>query len=460
MRSLRSRGERPRWRIRAFWAAFALIGGGMVSAGAGEGYGLLKGHGGPVKGVAISEDGQRVLTASFDYSVGLWDASGTRLRWLDGHEAAANAVAFLPGERALSVGDDFDMILWNLASGEPIRRFEGHEGKIISVAVSPDARLAATAGWDGVVGLWPLEGMGAPRFLEGHDSSVNDVAFSADGTMLFTAGYDGTIRRWSVSRGEEEAVLVRHGFGVNNLVVNEAAGWLAYGAVDGTVRAIELATGESVADVSADRRPILALETDRSGRLLAAGDGQGYIMVVDTTDWNVVRDFRAALDGPIWALDWEPSGRRILAGSITDEAAFWPIDTNGDALFASGPRDFHTPPSEMTNGERQFVRKCSICHTLTPESGRKAGPTLHALFGRPAGAIGDYSYSDALAESDIVWSEETVGRLFEEGPDVFTPGSKMPTQRIVRAEDRHDLIEYLKDNSGPEWAARRGAKTP
>ncbi|MDT8344114.1 MAG: c-type cytochrome [Thermohalobaculum sp.] len=419
-----------------------------VSGAAADGYLRLAGHGGPVKGVAISPDGSRMLTASFDTSVGLWDAqSGQLVRWLEGHEAAANAAAFLPDGRALSVGDDFDMILWDLGTGTVLHRFEGHKGKLIAVEPSPDGRLAATSGWDGLVGLWPLDG-GAPRFLAGHRANVNDAAFSPDGRTLYTASYDGTIRRWDVASGTEEAILVSHGFGVNHLVLNAAAGWLAYGALDGAVRAVDLATGAQIADLTADRRPILALAADASGRYLAVGDGEGYVMVIDSADWSILRDFRAALTGPIWALAWEPGGARVLAGGISDEAALWPVDADGDALFADGVRAFHRPPSEMPNGERQFVRKCSICHTLTPDGGRKAGPTLHGLFGRRAGTVAGYSYSAALEGSQIVWTEETVARLFAEGPDVVTPGSKMPVQRIARAEDRRDLIAYLRDNTG------------
>lgn len=457
-------GERPLWPrtvalARSIVVAFAAFGVPPIpfALADGAGYQRLEGHGGPIKGVAVSSDGARMLTASFDYSVGLWEsANGQLVRWLEGHEAAVNAVAFLPGDRALSVGDDFDMIMWDLATGTALRRFEGHKGKLIGVTASPDATLAATAGWDGAVGLWPLDG-GAPRFLTGHRANVNDVAFTPDGAKIYTASYDGTVRRWDVSSGTEEAVIVSHGFGVNHLVLDTHAGWLAYGALDGAVRAIDLSTGAQIADLTAERRPILALAADPTGRLLAVGDGEGYVMIIDTTDWSVLRDFRAALSGPVWALAWEPSGRRLLAGGISDEAALWPINADGEALFADGPREFHKDPSQMTNGERQFVRKCSICHSLAPDGGRKAGPTLWRLFGRRAGAIDGYTYSDALTGSGIVWTEKTVARLFSEGPDVFTPGSKMPVQRIAKAQDRRDLIEYLKENTvGAERARTEG----
>ncbi len=443
--------------VRAAVLVLALGLPGAASMAAGDGYLRLEGHGGPVKDIDIAPDGAaragQALTASFDYSVGLWNLGDGRLvRWLEGHEGPVNAAAFLPGaERALSGGDDFDVILWDLESGKALRRMEGHRGKVFHLAVSPDGRLAASSGWDGRIGLWPLEG-GEARWLDGHNGPVNEAKFTADGETLYSASHDGTIRRWDVSAGTQEAVLVRHGFGVNHLVVNEAAGWLAYGAVDGVVRALELATGREIADLTAERRPILALAPGPDGRFLAVGDGHGYIMVIDTADWSIARDFRAAVEGPVWALAWTRDGQRLVAGGIADEAAVWPLSGAADALFTER-RQFHTPPSEMSNGERQFVRKCSICHSLTPDGQRRAGPTLYGLFGREAGTLPGYDYSDALEEADIVWNAETVGKLFELGPHRFTPGSKMPLQQINDLADRRDLIAYLRENTGP--ASRR-----
>jgi cytochrome c len=435
------------------------------AAGADRGYASLEGHGGPVKGVTISPDGRYALTASFDYSVGLWDLRTNMLvRWLEGHEAAANAVAFLPdGRRAVSAGDDLDLILWDLETGRLLRRLEGHRGKLIAVTVSPDGNLAASSGWDGLVGLWALDRESAPRWLKGHCANVNDAKFTADGKTLYTASYDGTIRRWDVASGAMNRIVVEHGFGFNHLVLNEARGWLAYGAVDGAVRAIDLATGAEVADLTADRRPILALAQSPDGRFLAVGDGEGYITIVDTEDWSIDRDFHAAVRGPIWALEYDAGGERLLAGGLADEAVLWPVGGAKDALFSDDQRKFHTPPDEMTNGERQFVRKCSICHTLEPASkpgdARRAGPTLYGLFGRRAGTVPGYRYSDALTGSSVVWDTETIDQLFEQGPDQFAPGTKMPMQRIAELADRRDLIAYLRNNTGPRANGRRASGT-
>ncbi|SLN30425.1 Cytochrome c2 precursor [Pseudoruegeria aquimaris] len=419
---------------------------GAGGAAAQEFY-TLKGHGGPVKGIDVAPEGGAILTASFDNTVGLWE--GGTPRWLEGHAAAVNAVHFLGDGRAASGGDDFAVLLWDLAAGTA-RRLEGHEGKVISLSVSPDAGTLASASWDGSIGLWDLDTL-APRFLTGHGAGVNATVFSPDGSTLYSASTDGTLRVWDVASGQEKRLLLRHGFGINTLVLNASAGWLAYGAVDGGTRIVDAQTGESLADFTLDRRPILAMDLSRDGRLLAVGDGEGYIMIIDTERGRIVNDFKAALRGPVWALRFSEDGRNIHAGGLDDAMYSWPVDAEGDeAAMAAGPRSFLEDPAGMGNGERQFKRKCSICHTLTPDGQRRAGPSLHALFGRPAGSLPGYSYSETLQTADIIWNDETIDALFDLGPDHYIPGSKMPMQRITAQQDRDDLIAYLRSASSEE----------
>ena len=95
----------------------------------------------------------------------------------------------------------------------------------------------------------------------------------------------------------------------------------------------------------------------------------------------------------------------------------------------------------------QVFRACAACHTLGPDDGHRAGPTLHGVFGRRIGAAEGYDYSPALRGMDIVWTPETVSALFEHGPTAYTPGTKMPEQRIGSAEDRAALMAFLAERT-------------
>ena len=422
----------------------------------------LGGHGGPVKGIAFAPAGDRMATASFDYSVVLraWP-SGSEQAVLIGHEAAVNAAAFTPdGRRLVSVGDDGLVLVWPASAAgtgaRPLARLDGHTAKVLQVVVSGDGRLAATAAWDGMIGLWSLDPPSRLALVPGHAGPVNAVAFGARGRALFSAGYDGTIRAWSLPPADDlagfatgvrqERLLVRHGFGINVMALDEAAGRLAFGALDGAMRLIMIADGDGPPGVELDRAPVLALALSHDRRRVAFGNGQGLVTVVDAADGRVAQDFIAA-GGPVWALAFGPGDDALLVGGRENTVAVWPLDPlKRPADDTAAPR---AARKETSNGEGQFIRKCQICHTLGPDTARRAGPTLYGLIGRKVGTVPGYPYSAALAGSSLVWTEETIAGLFTEGPDVLLPGTKMPLQRLTNTRDRDDLIEYLKDATRP-----------
>src|SRR6056297_433914 len=179
----------------------------------------LKGHGGPVMGIAVNHATGQVATASFDNSIGLWQAR-TPI-WLEGHDAAVNTVLFIGDGGLASAADDFSILLWDLErSGHT--RLEGHQGKVMGLALSPDHGILASASWDGSIGIWPLEG-GIPAFLQGHQGPVNAVAFRRDG-RLFSASADGTVRVWNLETGNHR-VLINQGFGINRIALEPERGW-------------------------------------------------------------------------------------------------------------------------------------------------------------------------------------------------------------------------------------------
>ena len=94
---------------------------------------------------------------------------------------------------------------------------------------------------------------------------------------------------------------------------------------------------------------------------------------------------------------------------------------------------------DPTRGE-QIYRRCQGCHSI---DANRVGPRHAGLFGRRAGSLDDYNYSDAMRASGVVWDETTLDQ-FLTAPRKFIPGTKMPFAGIPDAQERADLIAYLK----------------
>ncbi|GAB4518065.1 MAG: hypothetical protein OHK0046_25340 [Anaerolineae bacterium] len=114
-----------------------------------------------INALALSEDGTRLLTASGDNTIGLWDTAEQRLlRRLVGHRGPVNDVAFVPGTTtAISASDDGTLIYWDLESAQPIRSFVGHNGPVVDLAVSRDGTraISTTAIDDQPLLIWRIE---------------------------------------------------------------------------------------------------------------------------------------------------------------------------------------------------------------------------------------------------------------------------------------------------------------
>lgn len=93
-------------------------------------------------------------------------------------------------------------------------------------------------------------------------------------------------------------------------------------------------------------------------------------------------------------------------------------------------------------GERAFKKHCAACHTV--EAGKnRVGPSLHGIFGRPAGQVAGFKYSEANAKSGATF-DETYLETYLTDPKAAMPGNKMVFNGVRNEQERKGIIEYLK----------------
>lgn len=422
-----------------------LIGALIAALGATSAVAQLRGHGGPVRALAISSDGQTLLTGSFDGSAIRWslarDAAEQVLRF---HADAVNATMLLKDGRAATAGADGRIAIWSSGKQQPDTVLEGHTAPIAALALSPDGATLASASWDHTARLWPLAG-GAPRILEGHTQNVNGIEFSADGRNLISVSYDLTLRIWPLDSSAAPSIVTLPT--PLNSVVASSDGEISAAGADGKIYFLDR-KGKLVGDVVAGPIPVIAMAMSQDGALLAAADVRGSVAIIDRKARTLAR--RLVGPGlPVWSVAFMPDNGTLLTGGADSVIRRWNALTGEPigATIQENPND----PLAAYAGDRgaEIFRACVACHTLTPDQGNKAGPTLSGIFGRKIATLPGYNFSEPLKKLDIIWTSETVSKLFEIGPAAYTPGTKMPEQRIGSDEDRKALVQFLSRATVP-----------
>jgi WD40 repeat protein len=177
------------------------------------------GHTNYVYCAAFSADGQFALSGSLDYTVRLWEAaSGKQLQCLKGHSAQIWCVAFsADGKRALSGGADGAARLWDLTTGKELRSFHAPHS-VHGIAILPDGKHFISAGVQ--LCLWELETGDLIRRFEGHANIIYGMALSKDGRWVLSGGDDKTVRLWEVASGKEMLRFQKHTAGIRSVALS------------------------------------------------------------------------------------------------------------------------------------------------------------------------------------------------------------------------------------------------
>lgn len=340
---------------------------------------------------------------------------------------------------AVTAGEDARIAVWTPGKQTPDRVLEGHRGPIVALAVSADGATLASASWDRTIRLWPLAG-GAPQVLEGHQQNVNGVAFMPDDTAVASVGYDATLRIWPVhGRGSPQVVPLPSP--LNAVAVAPDGDIIAAGA-DGKVYFLSPA-GRQRDTIRASSTPITSLAISGNGEIIAAASIGGAVAIIDHRTRSVVRSL-AGPGPPVWSVAFLPDNHTLLTGGADRMIRRFDCTTGQPigSVVTGGSEDPLAAYADDPGA--QVFRACVACHTLKPDEGNRAGPTLHGIFGRRIATLPGYNFSAALKRLDIVWTPETMARLFEIGPATYTPGTKMPEQRIGAPGDRDALVKFLE----------------
>jgi cytochrome c len=124
--------------------------------------------------------------------------------------------------------------------------------------------------------------------------------------------------------------------------------------------------------------------------------------------------------------------RRLPAVGLGIFAAVLAVCTLSSSSAQTGP-----------DGQELFEKRCGGCHSPDRD---KEGPHLRGVYGRTAGTVSSFVYSDALKKSGIAWTGDTLEKWLTD-TDTLVPGNDMAF-RVEDAGERRQIVSYLKQISG------------
>jgi guanine nucleotide-binding protein subunit beta-2-like 1 protein len=249
----------------------------------------LEGHSGFVQDVALTNNAEYALSASWDRSLRLWNLkTGACFGKFLGHTKDVLATAFSPDNRhILSGGRDNKLKIWNV-KGECVYTLDKdcHTDWVSCVRFSPAVQspVIVSGGWDNVVKVWSLSDFRCLHTLKGHTGYITTVTVSPDGSLCASGGKDGVAKLWDLNRGESLYELACNET-INQLAFSPNRYWLV-AATESMIHIWDLESKATIAELTAPKP-----EGDKSKKspecLSVAWSADGATLFAGFTDGTI-----------------------------------------------------------------------------------------------------------------------------------------------------------------------------
>ena len=180
---------------------------------------LLKGHVGPIHGLAMSPDDRYLASISADGTARVWELATLQTKLVVEHpQSSFRCAVFSPNGKRLAIGcankdpkikelSGQAIQLWDILAGKLVVSLNGHKDDITCLAYSPDGKTLASASMDRDIKTWDPERAEVINTLTGHTRAVTCLGYSPDGTNLASVSWDGTLRMWNTKDGHNKYTL-------------------------------------------------------------------------------------------------------------------------------------------------------------------------------------------------------------------------------------------------------------
>ncbi|GAB4183974.1 MAG: WD40 repeat domain-containing protein [Wenzhouxiangellaceae bacterium] len=282
-------------------------------------------HRGPVTCAAPVPASSRIITSGYDGAVGLFDAVSGQVELMGYHAHLVNRVVVNPaGTLAASCSSDFNIILWDLISGQPLNTLRGHADDVEDF-VFINHEYGASVSRDWRVLLWNLRTGSIEHIFLGHAQDVLSISY-LDG-RLYTSGDDMTLRAWDLKTRSLINTLGPFDTEADTCAIDALHRRIVLGCDDGIVRIFDIDSGELLDSIQAHQAGIkkVACATQNGDILSAAYDQQVLVWDAQSRQLKQRLEHRPTT----WerSFNWSADGRSIVAGTFDGTVIEWDVQS-------------------------------------------------------------------------------------------------------------------------------------
>jgi len=285
----------------------------------------------------ISDDRRWIFVTMEDDSIGVFstDQSSPVARIPPRKGGAISSVG-IPGESiAVTGGINGIVRIFRFGKDAPEKMFTAHADWVVALAVSPDGKTLASAGWDGTTKLWSLPEGALLRSLDTRAGALTCLAVSGNGTVLAAGTSEGLARFWKMPEGDYLGSLDAFTGSVNAIALNDHGTWVATAGSDANVSIWDLSSKSLVAALHGlkNRTYCLAFTPDDKGIL--AGGWDDTVRLFGLPDGALLRTFSAHTN-VITSIAIANNGKWFVSGSYDGTCRIWDLSIDKEPVLCNG----------------------------------------------------------------------------------------------------------------------------